>query len=143
MREIVTPLRQLGLEIGKRGVERLAKGEDIAAPLHDDANLERRLPLRADEKRRRILIAVRDFGHVAEPEGLSAGEDRRFRHRLGALLRAGHSHRQPLRVGLEFARGAKRVLLARSNRTGTATGTPSVASLAWLNSTKMRSAWSP
>ena len=104
--------RQFGLELGERRVERLAEGEDVSALLHDDADLERGRALRADEKRRRILVAVRDFRHVAEPERLTARKDRRLRHRLGALLRAGHAHRQTLRVGLEFARRAKRVLLA-------------------------------
>src|SRR5271155_4936243 len=105
------PARQFGLEVGERRVKRLAEGEDIAALLHDDADLERGLPLGANEERRRILVAVRDFRHIAEAEGLTAGEDRGLRHRFGALLRAGHPHRQALGVGLEFAGGAKRVLL--------------------------------
>src|SRR5271163_1749823 len=54
---------------------------------------------------------MRDFRHIAEPESLAAGEDRRLRHRFGALLRAGHPDRQALGVGLELAGRAKRVLL--------------------------------
>ena len=143
MREIATPCGRFGLEIGERRVERLAEREDIAALLHDDADLERGLALRADEKRRRVFVAVRDFGHVAEAEGLTAGEDRRFRHRLGALLRAGHAHRQRAarRSGIRRRGRARSAWPIESN--SACSGTPSVASLAWLNSTKMRSAWSP
>ena len=135
-------LRQFGLEIGERRVERLAERQDIAALLHDDADFERGLAFGADEERRRVFVAVRDVRDVAEPEGLSVGEDRRFRDRADALLRAGHAHRHALRVGLEFAGGRQRVLLGERIEQRRS-GTPSVASLAWLNSTKMRSPWSP
>ena len=53
-------LRQVGLELRERRVQRLAEREDIAALLHHDAHLERGPALRADEPRRRILVAVRD-----------------------------------------------------------------------------------
>ena len=107
MRVIDDSLRQVGLELGERRVQRLAEREDVAALLHHDADLERRLALRADEIGRRILVAVRDVGDVAEPERLAVGEDRRLLDRRDALHGAADAQRHALRVGLEFAGGTR------------------------------------
>ena len=86
---------------------------------------------------------MRDRRDVAEPERLAVGEDRNLLDRRDAFARA------PLtRSGTRCASvwnspaGGQRVLLGERVEQRRK-GTPSVASLAWLNSTKMRSPCSP
>ena len=77
--------RQVGLELGERRVERLAERQDVAALLHDDADSSAGCALGADEKRRRVLVAVGDVRRYRR--GGTSGRRRRRAcpHRLAAF----------------------------------------------------------
>ena len=81
----------------------LAELEDVGALGGDDADAERGLALLAHHEARRIDITVGDGGDVAEPEHPAIALDRRLRHRLDAIERAGDAKRHALRGGLDRA----------------------------------------
>ena len=68
------------------------------------------LPRLPDQKVRRIGEAVRHRGNVAHAEDAAVGFHRRFGDGLGAVERAGHAQRHPLRTGFEGACGHDGVL---------------------------------
>ena len=111
MRWIDIPCGRLDSKSAQRLVEILAERQDIGALLHHDADLQRRLALRADEIGRGVFVAVFDIGDVAEAKRRAIGEYRRLAHCRDAFQRAGHAHRDALARSLEFAGGIDGVLL--------------------------------
>ena len=81
----------------------LAELEDVGTLGGDNADTERGPAFLAHHKARRIDIAVGDGSDVAEPEHPAIALDRRLRHRLDAIERAGDAQRHPLRGGLDRA----------------------------------------
>ena len=81
----------------------LAEFEDVGALGGDHADAERGLAFLAHHEARRIDIAMGDGGDVAEPEHAAVALDRRLRHRLDAIERAGDAQRHALRRGFHRA----------------------------------------
>ena len=84
--------------------------QNIGALGHDDAEADCGLPLLAHHESRRIDIAMRHCGDIAQAEHAAIGLDRRFCDRLDTVESAGHPERHTLRLGLDDARWNHRVL---------------------------------
>jgi hypothetical protein len=100
-------------EIIGRLLDFLAEFEDVGALGGDDADAERGLAFLAGDEGRRIDEAVGDGRDIAEPEHAAVAFDRGFRHRLGAVERAGDAQRHALRGGFHRAGGRDVVLLGQ------------------------------
>ena len=121
----------------------LAEVEDVGALRHDDADAERRLAALAHEIVGRILEAARHGGDVAEAEGAPVRLDRRLGDGLRAVERAGDAQAECAARRSRPCRPGPPRSAAAANRRGPAAECPRVASLAWLNSTKIFSSCTP
>ena len=118
----------------------LAEREDVAAVLHRDAEAERRLAAFAHEEGRRILVAALDRRDVAEPEHLAV------RPATGTAAIASTPENAPvtrrlMRSAEVSTEPPETTAFCLATLSKICCGvTPSVASLAWLNSMKIFSA---
>ena len=109
----IDALRHRLHEIRGRVGHVLAELQDVGALGGDHADAERGLAFLTHHETRRIDKAMRDGGDVTQPKHPAIALDRRFRHRLDAIERAGDAQRHPLRGGFHRAGRHDIVLLGQ------------------------------
>ena len=101
---------QVGLDVGHLLAKVAAQRQDVAGIAHRDREPDRRLPVDAEHRLRRVDEATPDGGDIAQPEDAVAGHEvDRFEVLLG-IERAGDAEEYAFLVGLNDAGRSHEVL---------------------------------